>query len=95
MGVQSPNRTLFVLRLNVPVNNFLVMWGRSQLFLGLTSIVGSCLAQGLNTVTPVGIEPKAFRFGVRRSLCTLLWLYSILLTSHLSLMIKPIYRSLK
>ena len=32
---------LFVLRLNVPVNNFSVMLGRSQLFLGLTSTVGS------------------------------------------------------
>ena len=32
---------LFVLRLNVPVNNFSVMSGRSQLFLGLTSTVGS------------------------------------------------------
>ena len=32
---------LFVLRLNVPVNNFSVMSGRSQRFLGLTSIVGS------------------------------------------------------
>ena len=32
---------LFVLRLNVPVNNFSVMSGRSQRFLGLTSTVGS------------------------------------------------------
>ena len=32
---------LFVLRLNVPVNNFSVMSGQSQLFLGLTSTVGS------------------------------------------------------
>ena len=32
---------LFVLRLNVPVNNFSVMSGRSQLFLGLSSTVGS------------------------------------------------------
>ena len=31
----------FVLRLNIPVNNFSVMSGRSQLFLGLTSTVGS------------------------------------------------------
>ena len=30
-----------VLRLNVPVNNFSIMSGRSQLFLGLTSTVGS------------------------------------------------------
>ena len=32
---------LFVLRLYVPVNNFSVMSGRSQRFLGLTSTVGS------------------------------------------------------
>ena len=32
---------LFVLRLNVPVNNFSVMSGWSQLFLGLTSTVRS------------------------------------------------------
>ena len=31
----------FVLRLNVPVNNFSVMSGQSQHFLGLTSTVGS------------------------------------------------------
>ena len=30
-----------VMRLNVPVNNFSVLSGRSQLFLGLTSTVGS------------------------------------------------------
>ena len=32
---------LFMWRLNVPVNNFSVMSGRSQHFLGLTSTVGS------------------------------------------------------
>ena len=32
---------LFVLRLNVNVNNFLVMSGRSQRFLALTNTVGS------------------------------------------------------
>ena len=26
-----------------------------------------CLAKGHNTVTPVGIEPRTSRFGVRRS----------------------------
>ena len=26
-----------------------------------------CLAQGHSTVTPVGIEPRTSRFGVRRS----------------------------
>ena len=47
---------LFVFRLNVPVNNFSAMSGWSQLYLGLTSIVGSqCLAQGHNTMTLVGI----------------------------------------
>ena len=29
-----------------------------------------CLAQGHNTVTPVGIEPRTSRFGVRRSTTT-------------------------
>ena len=46
------------------------MSGRSQRFLGLTSTVGSfkmCLAQEHNTMTPVGIEPRTSRFGVRRS----------------------------
>ena len=66
--------SLFVLRLNVPVNNFSVMSGRSQLFLGLTSTVACrelmCLAQVHNTVTPVGIEPRTSRFGVRRSITT-------------------------
>ena len=32
---------LFVLRLNAPANNFSVMSGRIQRFLGLTSTVGS------------------------------------------------------
>ena len=32
---------LFVLRINIPVNNFSVMLGRSQRFLGLISTVGS------------------------------------------------------
>ena len=32
---------LFVLRLNIPVNNFSVMSGWRQRFLGLTSTVGS------------------------------------------------------
>ena len=32
---------LFVLRLNIPVNNFSVMSGRSKRFLGLTSTVGN------------------------------------------------------
>ena len=37
----KPKLFLFVLRINVPVNNFSVMSGQSQLFLGLTSTVGS------------------------------------------------------
>ena len=61
---------LFVLRLNVPVNNFSVMSGRSQRFLGLTSRELMCLAQGHNTVPLVGIEPKALQFGVQRSTTT-------------------------
>ena len=52
---------LFVLRLNVPVNNFSVMLGQSQVFLGRELM---CLAQGSNTVTSGGIEPRTSRFGV-------------------------------
>ena len=56
---------LFVLRLNVPVNNFSVMSGRSQVinqyFRGV-----KCLAQGHNTAA-VGIEPPTSRSGVRHS----------------------------
>ena len=57
---------LFVLRFNVPVNNFSVMSGRSHRFLGLNqySRESMCLAQGHNTVTLVWIEPRASRFGV-------------------------------
>ena len=40
-SINVTNVCLFVLRLNVPVNNFSVMSGRSQLFLGLTNTVGS------------------------------------------------------
>ena len=36
-----PLTCLFVLRLNVPVNNYSVIFGQSQCFLGLTSNVGS------------------------------------------------------
>ena len=50
---------LFVLRFNVPVNNFSVMSGRSHHFLGFNLYPRElmCLAQGHNTVTLVGIEP--------------------------------------
>ena len=43
---------LFVLRLNVPVNNFSVMSGLNQYFRGV-----KCLAQGHNTAE-VGFEPR-------------------------------------
>ena len=41
MNIKEVFVCLFVLRLNVPVNNFSVMSGRSHRFLGLTSTVGS------------------------------------------------------
>ena len=41
MTLSQNDLFVFVLRLNVPVNNFSVMSGRSQRFLGLTSTVGS------------------------------------------------------
>ena len=57
--------------LNAPVNNFSVMFGRSHRFLCITSIYiyiyifffflgggGLCLAQGHNTATRVGFEPR-------------------------------------
>ena len=40
-GCLDKDFCLFVLRLNVPVNNFSVMSGRSQCFLGLTSTAES------------------------------------------------------
>ena len=51
---------LFVLRFNVPVNNFSVMSGRSHRFLGIDqySRESMCLAQGHNTVTLVGTNPR-------------------------------------
>ena len=60
----------FGLMLNVPVNNFSVMSGRSHRFLGITSTFffwggGICLAQGHNTATPVGLEPPTSGSGVR------------------------------
>ena len=63
---------LFVLKLNVPVNNFSVVSGRSQRFLCVTSNCRElmCLAQGHNTVTHVGIEPSTSRFGTRCSTTT-------------------------
>ena len=63
---------LVVLRLNVPVNNFSVMSGRSHRFLGnyfrgsLSHNNVKCLAQGHNTAA-VGLEPRTSRSGVRHS----------------------------
>ena len=64
--------------LNVPVNNFSVMFGRSHRFLCITGIFffffffflggvggGICLAQGHNTATRVGFEPPTSGFRVR------------------------------
>ena len=57
---------LFVLRFKVSINNFSVMSGGSHSFLGFNRHSGEflCLAQGHNTVPPVGIEPRTSRFGV-------------------------------
>ena len=56
---------LFVLKLNVPVNNFSVMSGRSHRFLGNNQYVWGvkCLAQGQNTAA-VGFESPTSRSGV-------------------------------
>ena len=58
---------LFVLRLNVPVNLFFSHVGTEQTLLGFNQFYRElmCLAQGHNTVTPVGIEFRTSRFGVR------------------------------
>ena len=52
---------LFVLRFNVPVNNVLVMSGRSHRFQGFNEYSREfmCLAQGHNEATHVGIDPVA------------------------------------
>ena len=58
-----------LLRLNVPVNIFSVMSGRSHRFQGITSTFSGskCIfAQGHNTAE-VGIEPPISRIGVRGS----------------------------
>ena len=58
---------LFVLRFNVPVNNFSVVSGWSHRFLSFISFRGvKCLAQGHNPVK-IGFEPPISRSGVRRS----------------------------
>ena len=58
-----------LLWLNVPVNNFSVMSGRSHRFPGITSTFSGskCVfAQG-NKIALVGIEPPTSRSGVRGS----------------------------
>ena len=62
------NFCFFVLMLNVPVNNFSVMSGRSHRFLDIISIFRgvNVLAQGHNTAE-VGKEPPTSRSGVRDS----------------------------
>ena len=69
--VQSPVEAicwLVVLRLNVPVNNFSVMSGRSHRFLVINQYFRGvkCFAQGHNTAE-VGLEPRTSRSGVRHS----------------------------
>ena len=60
---------VFVLRCNVPVNNFSVMSGLSHRLLGFNQYSRElmCLPQGHNTVTLVVIEPRTSPFRVRRS----------------------------
>ena len=51
---------LFILRFNVPVNNFSVNMGQSNHFLGINQYSRDLmrLAQEHNTMTLVGIEPR-------------------------------------
>ena len=66
-------RFWFGLMLNVPVNNFSVMLGRSHRFLDINSTFfffffgggGICFAQGHNTATRVGLEPPTSGSRVR------------------------------
>ena len=57
---------LFVLRLNIPVNNFFSHVGTEPTLPGLNQYCRElmCLAQGHNTVPLVGIEPRTSLFGV-------------------------------
>ena len=61
---QPHAENLVVLRFNIPVNSFSVMLGWSHRFLGINQYSRELmsLAQGHNTVTPVGIEPRTSRF---------------------------------
>ena len=58
--------------LKIPVNNFSVMSGWSQRFLGIYQCSGDlmCLAQEHKMVQPVGIEPRTSKFGIRCSTTT-------------------------
>ena len=60
---------LFMLMLNVPVNNFSVMSGRSHRFLGITSTFRAVNAScSWHNTAEVGIEPRlTSRSGVRDS----------------------------
>ena len=61
---------LFVLKLYVPSQQFFSHVGTEPTLPGFNQHCRElmCVAQGHNTVTPVGIEPRTSRFGVRR--CT-------------------------
>ena len=56
----------FIVRINVPVNDFSVMSELSHPLSGINQYSGKlmCLVQGHNTVPPVGIKPRTSRFGV-------------------------------
>ena len=58
---QIRDADLFVLRLNIPVNNFSVV-GTEPMLPGFNQCMYFreliCLAQGHNTMMPVGIEPR-------------------------------------
>ena len=60
---------LFVLRLNVKVNNFFSHVGTEPMLAGFNQYCRElmCLAQGHNMVMPVGIEPRTSRFKVQSS----------------------------
>ena len=60
---------IFLLKLNVPVNNFSSHVGTEPTLSGFNQYCRElmCLAQGHNTVTPVGIQPRTSKFGVQRS----------------------------
>ena len=65
---------LFVLRFNIPVNNFSVTSGRSHYFLGIPVLTitlgGLCLAQRHNMVPSGWIKPRTSGFRARCSITT-------------------------